>query len=152
MEEKGSVGLVQQAKSDVMGFINVYDSLNKMNDAEDNILLEYSLPKLTPQWFTYHKKRDKNTGKYLDDGKCSVCGRTRQYLLIRPGVPPICERCYQAARGYRNLLFDPLHLKSKRDLTAVDCKKIVKYMDSYAKKKLVALAAVGAYFALNKNK
>jgi len=139
MAEKEQVGLVQLTQNDVTGYLEVYQALN-----------EYALPKLTSTWFTYHKKKDKATGKYLDDGKCRVCDKDRQYLLVRPGIPPICEKCYQSARAYKNLLFDPLHLKSKRDLTVSDCKKIVKYMNTYSKKKLLALAAIGTYLALKK--
>lgn len=152
MVEKERVDLDQQ-EINVSDYITVYQALSEMKTLDESeSLLEYNLPKLTPSWFTYHKKKDKKTGKFLDDGKCQVCGKDRQYLLIKPGLPHICHRCYQAARGYRNLLFDPLHLKSKRDLTAGECKKIVKYMNTYSKQKLVALAAVGAYLVLDKNK
>ena len=147
MVERERVDLDRQT-SDVGNFITVYESLKEMREP----VVEYTYPKLTSQWFTYHKQKDKKTGKYLDDGKCQVCDKDRQYLLIKPGVPHMCYRCYQAARGYKNLLFDPLHLKSKRDLTASDCKRIVKYMNTYSKKKLVALAAVGAYLALGNEK
>ncbi len=150
MEDKEFAGLDQQI-NDISNFINVYQSLNEMQRLENcKGLDEYITPKLTSTWFTFHKKKDPKTGKFLDDGKCRVCGKDRQYLLIRSDFPPICERCYQAARGYKNLLFDPLKVKSKRDLNITDCKKIVKYMDNYAKKKLVALAAVGAYLAIKK--
>ena len=140
----------QITNDDVTGFIETYQALQEMNkiDAAEPIM-EYNYPKLVSTWFTYNKKKDKN-GKILDDGKCKVCGKDRQYLLIKPGVPHMCYRCYQAARAYKNTLFDPLHLKSKRDLTDADCKRIVKYMNTYSKKKLVALAAVGAYLALGK--
>ena len=139
-----------QQTNNVTGFIEVYQALKEMQacDSKQEVL-EYAYPKLVPSWFTYHKHKDKN-GKYLDDGKCRVCDKDRQYLLIKPGVQPMCYRCYQAVRAYKNLLFDPLHLKSKRDLTALDLKRIVKYMNTYSKKKLVALAAVGAYLALRK--
>lgn len=151
MEGKELADSVQQTTSKVKGFIDTYQALTEMeNEVPEVSLNEYVLPKLTTQWFTYHRKKDKKTGQYLDDGKCRCCDKDRQYLLIKPGVPPICYRCYQAARGYKNLLFDPLHLKSKRDLTVNDCKRIVKYMNTYSKKKLIALAAVGAYLYLDK--
>ena len=131
-------------------FISFYQSLCEIKkiDEADISVNEYNYPKLVPSAFTYHRKKD-SFGKFLDDGKCRVCDKDRQYLIIRPGVVPMCYRCYQAVRGYSNLLFDPLRLKKKRDLTAAECKKAVKYMNTYAKKKLVALGAVGAMFAID---
>ena len=146
MVEKDLVDLDQQIK--ISDYLEVYQSLIEMNKPVGQSVLEYNLQDLTKTWFTYHKKKDKS-GKYIDDGKCRSCGKDRQYLIVKPGIPPICYNCYQAARGYKKLLFDPLHLKSKMDLTAADCKRIVKYMSGYAKKKLVALAAVGAYLAID---
>ena len=129
--------LVQLEQTDITRFINGYESLN-----------EFILPKRNPGYFTYHQHKAKN-GKYLDDGKCECCGQDRQYLLIQKDLPRLCYRCYQACRGYSNLLFDPLKLKKKRKLEKADCKNIVKYMNKYSKQKLVAMAAVGLYL-LNK--
>ena len=146
MAENGLEGSDRQMETDVKGYITVYQALDEMRKADAG-LLEYDYPKLSSGWFSYHSKKDKSTGKFIDDGKCRVCGKDRQYLLVKDKIPVMCYRCYQAVRGYKNLLFDPLHLKSRRGLTASECQKIVKYMNTYSKKKLVARAAVGAYLA-----
>lgn len=148
LEDKDLADLDRQISTD--GFISFYQALCEINkiDQADISVNEYNYPKLVPSAFTYHRKKD-NTGKFIDDGKCRVCDKDRQYLIVRPGVVPMCYRCYQAVRGYSNLLFDPLHLKKKRDLTVADCKKAVKYMNTYAKKKLVALGALGAMLAID---
>ena len=153
--------LDRQIKNSVDKYLEIYQALSEMNYVDNfkgsdriksHVLFEYNYPKLSSGWFTFHKHKD-SSGKYLDDGNCPVCGKERQYLLIKKGVQPMCYRCYQAVRGYKELLFDPLHLQRKRDLNAGDCKKIVKYMNTYSKKKLIALAAVGAMIAVDiKNK
>jgi len=149
LEEKDLADLDRQT-NEFDGFIQFYQALKEIKqlDGVDISVNEYNYPKMVPAAFTYHRKKDRN-GKFLDDGNCRVCGKDRQYLIIRPGVVPMCFRCYQAVRGYRNLLFDPLRLHSKRDLTVADCKKAVKYMNTYAKKKLVAIGAVGAMLAID---
>ena len=128
--------LVRQADVDL--FISAYESVRQLN--------EYSWPKRDSGWFTYHRKKAKN-GKYLDDGKCEVCGRDRQYLLIYPHTPKICHDCYQAVRAYSKLLFDPLKFRSKSKLSASECQRIVKYTKTYSKQKLIGLAAVGMWLA-----
>ena len=131
--------LARLDQCEVTRFIEGYESLKACH-----ALNEYTWPKKLSTAFTYHKHKGKN-GHFLDDGKCEVCGKDRQYLLIQKGAPKICYRCYQACRGYSKLLFDPLKLKKKRDVSAADAKKIVKYMNKYSKEKLVALAAVSLY-------
>ena len=161
MEEEELADLDRQIKNSVNNYLEIYQALSEMQEVptekmlsekEERALFEYSYPKLSPGWFTYHKHKAKS-GKYLDNGKCPICGKDRQYILIKQNIQPMCYRCYQAVRGYRELLFDPLKMKRKRDLTSVDCQKIVKYMNTYSKKKLIALAAVGAMIAVDlKNK
>ena len=152
MEVRDLADLGQLTNEEFDGFISFYKSLKELRqlDCEDISVNEYNYPKLVPSAFTYHKKKDR-TGGYADDGLCRVCDKDRQYLIIKPDVVPMCYRCYQAVRAYKNCLFDPLRLKNKRKLDVIDCRRAVTYMNTYAKMKLVALAAAGAMLAIDRS-
>ena len=60
----------------------------------------------------------------------------------------MCYKCYQSIRAYQSLLVDVLKLKRKKTLNLKDCKRIVHYMHSYARKKLMAIGLVGALLGI----
>ena len=126
----------------------VLDQQNKLIEdylSNYQVLDEYMYPQLSSYYFTYKKHQDpKNKGKYLDNEVCEVCGKNHQYVLVVDKTPVMCYKCYQTVRAYKSLLFDTLRLKKKKDLTVKDCKKIVQYMKTFSKVKLLALAALSA--------
>lgn len=119
-----------------------------LNDVE---IYEFSYPKLSSSRFTFRKHEDpKKKGKYIDDGVCEVCGAKGVYVLIADKKPKMCYKCYQAIRAYDKLLIDVLRLRNKKELKLADCKRIVKYMRTYAKKKTLIVGLIGAYLATRK--
>ena len=99
--------------------------------------------------FSFHKFPVKGQkDKYLDDGVCEVCGNKKVYVLISNDKPKMCYKCYQSIRAYQSLLVDVLKLKRKKTLNLKDCKRIVHYMHSYARKKLMAIGLVGALLGI----
>ena len=119
-----------------------------LNDLES--VLEYRYHDLASSKFSYHKHPDpKHKGKYLDDGTCEICGKKKTYLLIDKDKPKMCYKCYQSIRAYQNLLVDVLKLKKKKTLNIKDCKRIVKYMRTYAKKKALALGVLATVLAVS---
>ena len=112
------------------------------------IIDEYKYYQMPSSQFSYHKHPDpKHKGKYLDDGTCEICGKKHTYLLIDKDKPHMCYNCYQAIRAYQSLLIDVLRVKKKKNLNLKDCKRVVKYMKSYAKQKAIAMGLVGLALA-----
>ena len=115
--------------------------------ADSEIAVEnYQLKKISSSEFTNYKYPDPTRpGKYLDEGKCKICGILGQRLLVRNGLPVICYKCYQALRNYKTTLVDVLNLRSRKQLTLKQCKLIVRFMKDSSE--VVSAAAKGVVAA-----